>query len=187
MRWASGTRAGVVIPMGYAADHRIVVSLMPHGEQRARVTLNGAPLGDFPLQPGWKEYELVARRNLWRPGGNLLEFQFSRAFSPGPRDLRTLSVMFDNLWVVPGNAAVDRLPRTPAVSVVSLGNQTLAEAIGENSVCLDDRAFLVAAYHELYGRGLDPKGEQYFMARLKRGHTREDVARTMMRSPEFRR
>lgn len=185
-RWVQGTRAAVVLPMGYAADHRIVVSLLPHGEQRARVSLNGAPVADFALDQGWKEYEIATRAGQWRPGGNVLAFEFSRASVASPIDARTISAMFDNLWVVPPGKTVDRQPWKPAVSMVSIGGQSLAEQLAWNSVCLDDKGFLALAYRELYGRPIDPKGERYHLGRMRRGQTREDVVRTMMRSPEFR-
>lgn len=103
--WAVARRAELFLPNAPASGTirlRItpfVYDGMP--EQRVRISLNDAPLGERTLAPGWGEIAIDAPAGHWRPGANRLTLEFAEVASPqrvlGTSDTRMLAAAVD--WV----------------------------------------------------------------------------------------
>ena len=106
-RWAMGTRASVTFPRWGKRDRTIRMRVLPfhHGSlpaQTLRASLNGQPLGELTLAPGWTEPSIAAPAAAWRDGLNTLAFDFGHAAAPAdldPKatDHRKLAVAFS--WI----------------------------------------------------------------------------------------
>jgi hypothetical protein len=132
-RWAMGTRASLTFPRWGQRDRTIRMRVLPfhHGSlpaQALRASLNGQPLGELTLAPGWTERSIAAPAAAWRNGLNTLAFDFGRAAAPAdldPKatDHRKLAVAFD--WIAiedpsvgapaPGRAAQTRIASAPFI------------------------------------------------------------------------
>jgi hypothetical protein len=126
-RWTIGTRASVTFPRWGQRERTIRMRVLPfhHGSlpaQTIRASLNGQPLGEMTLAPGWTERSLPAPAAAWRDGLNTLTFDFLRAAAPAdldPKasDHRQLAVAFS--WI-----AVE----DPSVGAPALGRAALPGA-----------------------------------------------------------
>ncbi|MEK6373828.1 MAG: glycosyltransferase family 39 protein [Acidobacteriota bacterium] len=130
-RWAMGTRASVTFPRWGRRDRTIRMRVLPfhHGAlpaQTLRASLNGRPLGELTLAPGWTERSIAAPAAVWRDGLNTLAFDFGRAAAPAdldPKatDRRELAVAFawiaveDPLAAAPGSLYSVRLASGPFI------------------------------------------------------------------------
>ncbi len=102
-----------------ASDRTVVVDWEPspgNAGQSVSVTLNGAPVGRFDLQPRQQRQRLDLPGIEQRSGDNRLSFVFKKAAPPAEGDGRRLAARFRALLVLPGgDPATPELlsPETP--------------------------------------------------------------------------
>ncbi len=160
LRWAVGTRAAVTIPRWGARDRTIRMRVMPmhHATlppQTLRASVNGRPVGEITLAPGWSEPAIQAPASAWRDGMNTISFDFGRAAAPAdldPRasDHRKLAVAFE--WIV-----VDDFPGAPTQHAYAV-HIASAPFIDETSAWRRTRTRFPPAPPALAGRlGFDPE------------------------------
>jgi hypothetical protein len=112
--WAVGPTAVVALGCATPADRKLSVRLRPaegrDGRQQMTAYLNDTVLGTVVLEPGEQTLSVRVPAVAWRPGENLLRFDFSRSFRPidavaGSTDTRPLSAAFDWIDITPLPAA----------------------------------------------------------------------------------
>lgn len=119
VRWATGRRASVLVPIDTAADHRIVIRMMPLAArglppQAAAIYADNRLLTELVLLPGWHQYAIDAQSGIWQHDGSpTITFAFSRAnqpsaLDPASSDHRFLSAMFDRLTIDPAPASSEQ-------------------------------------------------------------------------------
>ena len=109
--WAQGRRAAVEVHASRVRGRLLRVRCWPFRwdgapPQTVTVTLNGARLETVGVSDGPRVYAVATPAEAWRPGKNVLSFDFAYAEAPkdrtpGAGDARTLAAAFDWLEIVP--------------------------------------------------------------------------------------
>jgi hypothetical protein len=159
-RWTGAEPVSAML-ITNAADHRLTLHMLPFDyagapQQIATMSLNGAPIARFALDPVWRDYTFDLDHTHWRDGANFLTIAFSRAEAPAnidPRskDARLLAARLSLIAVTPlGTRASRPLPSlarmphaggTPALPGFSLPELTRAFRINEPGEILDENAW----------------------------------------------
>jgi hypothetical protein len=109
-RWATGTRAAVLLPRSSASAADVVVTGLPFvppgtPARAATAVVNGVPLGTLQAAGGWQTLRFQAPASVWRVGANQLELRFSPARSPRELELsgdpRHLALAIERIQVEP--------------------------------------------------------------------------------------
>jgi arylsulfatase A-like enzyme len=91
------------------------------------VTINGAPVGEVVLNPGWSTYRMAIPGAVLMAGGNRVSFRFAYAASPddhGGADSRTLAAAFDVIGLGKGSTAAAEAVTGELPSVSETGIET---------------------------------------------------------------
>ncbi|HXH37902.1 MAG TPA: DUF4214 domain-containing protein, partial [Thermoanaerobaculia bacterium] len=139
-RWTGPEPVSAMLIASSAADHRLLLRMMPFDyrgapPQIAMISLNAAPVARVAMAPGWKDYTFDVPHGQWHDGINYLTVSFSRAaapasLDPASLDHRLLAGRFNLIAVTPLTAArlSDSLPElTRAFRINEAGPDLLDE------------------------------------------------------------
>jgi hypothetical protein len=126
-RWAIAKEASVNIPRGTPRDRVIRLRLLPVPRQTVGVSLNGHPLAQLTLVPGWGEYSVNAPAALWREGMNTLTFSFAHA-TPVASDPRPLAASFDWISIADAGTSPPQSPDRTPIPTIRLGAERFLDA-----------------------------------------------------------
>jgi hypothetical protein len=140
-RWTGSEPVSAML-IANAADHRLTLHMLPLDypgarPQLATMSLNGAPIARFALDPAWRDYIFDIDRTHWRDGANFLTIAFSRAEAPAAIDPRSKDVRLLAARV----SLIAVTPVGPTTMTESLPELTRAFRINEQGELLDENSW----------------------------------------------
>jgi len=193
--WSEGERSTVGVNLrGGARDYLVAFLAEPYhrlGGVAVNLSLNGRPLGEAQLAPGWRAYQLSVSGERVSAGRNTLSLQYSKTgrpsdLDPQSTDVRALSVRFDQIQIAPiGERVQLGFGSNDALALAALGEGWARDPSdrGTGTWTIADRATLT--FH-LTPPEAKPGGPSYpltLTARAPRGIAERRVALTLNGAP----